>query len=127
MAAHDLGFFVGDACYFSGFRADIFVAGAVETISADFFLAIVFKRKCVQECLGRHGLVERSIEHTDMLHIGQQFLHRVNAGKTGGIVQRRQSAELCDFFALLVADDHAFFEELPTMSHTVTHCSDFVQ
>ena len=99
---------------------DIAVAGAVETIAADTVVLVVVIGHCVGESLGRHGLMEGSVEHADLRHILAHDLDAgVDAGDVRGVVQRREGGAVFKRLHDLVRDAHGGSELLAAVDDPV--------
>ena len=87
MAGDDAGLGAIHAKELADALADIAVAGAMEAVAAHVQLLIVFHGNAVQVSLGRHGLMERGIEHGHVRRAGHDLFAGFDAHQVGGIVQ----------------------------------------
>ena len=99
----------------------------METVATDAVLLVEFVGNGIHISLGRHGLMESSVEDT---HLGQswhQFLHGVHALQVGGVMQRSQIGTFLEGLEHLVGKDNRLVELLSAVHHAVTHGINFRQ
>ena len=77
--------------------------------------------------VGRHGGVERIVEHGDLRHIGHEVVHGAYAAQVSGVVDGCQVAEALDAVFHFFGDDAAFLEEVAALHDAVAYGVDFVE
>ena len=110
-----------------GATGDEAVGGAVEAVLAHVQVGVVVLRQAVAEGLGRHGLMERGVEHGDLGHVRQHLLAGADAHQVGGVVQRAQRDVLLDGGDAGVVDQAGGGELLAAVQHAVADCADLAQ
>ena len=99
--------------------------GAVEAIAADLIVLVVFVRDGIGVCHRRHGLVERSVEHSDLGNaVAQSGLAGVDADDVGRVVQGSQGVAAFDGLHDFIGDEDGGGECFAAMNHTVADSVD---
>ena len=124
MAGDDVQFFNRLVQHFCGFLSHIVVAGAVETVTtyAVFFVQAV--RQGIQVRLFRHSLMERGVEHCNVLffQFREGFQRFSNPDQVSRVVQRSERRSVFDALDNGVINDHGAGILLAAVYDTVTNC-----
>ncbi len=97
----------------------VLVAGSVEAVLAYAVFLVIGVGQGVHVVDGGDRLVERSVEHRDLLHARKYLLDRKHAFEVGGVVQRGDFEQRADFRLDILGDDAAFGEELAAVGDAV--------
>jgi hypothetical protein len=99
---------------------------AMISISSDFIFLIKLVRDRIEIRRGRHSLVERSIEDSDLRNVGKDGFNGEDTFEVGGIMQRRYFD--ATFYALYDGGGYlnAGFEALAAIHDPVAHGCNFV-
>ena len=103
------------------------MAGAVETVTADFILVVIIHRKGIHISLLGHGLMESGIKNCDHGSVGHQSLAGINTDQVGGVVQRSKVGDFLDCLDDFVIDQYGGSELLAAMDDTMADCTDLVE
>ncbi len=115
------------ANHLGGLLGDELVAGAVEAVAADAVFLIHLVGQAIEEALGRQGAVEGGVEDGRLGDAGQHLAHGIDTGQVAGGVQRGQVLEALNLLDNLVVDQHATFEDLAAVGHTVTNGTNLLE
>ena len=107
-----------------GFVGHEAVAGAVEAVTAQVQLAVVFARDGVGVGMLGHGLVVGGVEHGDIGQAFEDFLRGADAQQVGGVVQRRQRDAALDGVDDFAIDQHRFAVLFAGAHHAVADGAD---
>ena len=79
VAGHNLRLLPVLADESGSFLGYVFVAGAVESVTADAVFLVILVRHSIEVSLRWHGAVERGVEHSGHRDAGKHFLHGSDA------------------------------------------------
>ena len=123
MAYDDLQIFVLFAQNLRSLPGYIRVAGSVEAVLAHAVFLVIGVGQGVHVIHRRDRLVERGVEHRDLLHARQDLFDRKHAFEIGGVVQRGDLAQRADLRLDVLGDDAALGEELAAVGYAVAAVS----
>ena len=103
------------------------MARAVEAVAAHLQVGVVLVRHAVEVRLGRHGLMERGVEHGDVRLAGHDLLAGADAGDVRALVQRSERHKRLDLLHALVGDERGGLEGLAAVEHAVAARADLVE
>ena len=98
----------------------------MEAVTTDTVVFVVLIGDGIHICFAGHGLVERSVEHSDHGNITHDILAGFDAGNVGGVMQGRKGDAFLNGGHDAVIDKHGVGKLLAAMNHTVADCVDFL-
>ena len=110
----------------NGTLGDILVGGAVEAVAADGVVLVVLSGDGVAVSNGRHGHMERGVEHSDLGSGGHDSLAGADTHQVGGVVQGAQRNALLDGGNNVVIDDAGVKELHAAVQDAMAHSIDLV-
>jgi len=127
MAGDELQLFDGLAKHFSCTAGNIAVAGAMEAVTTDLVVVVVFVGDSIGVSLSGHGLMERGVENSNL---GNVLAHNlgagVDAGEVCGVVQRSKGDAVFDSLHNFVGDENGRSKGFTAVNNTVTDSVDFL-
>ena len=112
---------------FSAHLGHILVAGSVEAVLAHAVFLVIGVGQGVHVIHRRDRLVERGVEHRDLLHARQDLFDRKHAFEIGGVVQRGDLEQRADLRLNVLGDDATLGEELAAVGYAVADGLHFVE
>ena len=106
---------------------DELVGSSVRAVTTDPVLLVVLVRKAVHVGIGRHRLMESSVEGDDLRDGRENLLHGVDAQQVRRIVERGEVAAEGDLLEDVVIHEDGAGEEIAALDDAVTHRLDVLQ
>ncbi len=111
--------------YFTGTGGNIFMTGAMKSVSAHFVFFIKHIRNGILINVFRHRLVKSRIENANLWHIGQQPLHCINAFKVWWVVKGCQLNIFFEGCYYFIRNGNATTKIFATMYHAMADSINF--
>ncbi len=125
VASDDVDFFNRLVQYFRCFLSNIEVAGAVRAVAADAMFFVQAVRQGIQVRFFRHGLMERGVEHSNVLvfQLREGFQRFSDTDQVSRVVQRRKGGGVFDTLNDGIIDNHGAGVLLTAVYDTMTNRS----